>query len=125
MYRKRNGSQYFQKKSRNQVNKRISNIEEGPCPDYPPIIDRDGRKEREIVIRDFCHGETIEHVFTLYGSNDINCDQYLVFADGEQLFMNRRNKVVKNQTRKPFAIGWTGAGNFAISQFVRVRRFDG
>jgi hypothetical protein len=80
--------------------------------------------ERRIIIQDLRGEEIIEHKFDLYGANDINIDQYLIFENGKQLYINRQGKDVINQTRKRKVMGWTRAGAFAISQFVRVGRFE-
>lgn len=69
-------------------------------------VDRTGRCERQIVIRDLATGT--EHTFDLYASG-VRSDSYRIVVDGEVCLIKRR--------------GWTGVIALAGKCFVRVGRY--
>lgn len=122
-YKKRNGSRSFQRKSKNLTRGRLRAIENKTDPDYPkPIIFPEVR--RRITIECMEGGHT-KHIFELLDTKDKKrVDSYYISVDGEQLYKNRRGKIVKTQTRDKISKGWSKAMRFAESFFVRVGRFD-
>lgn len=122
-YKKHNGSRSFQHKAENLTRGRLRAIENKVAPDYlEPIIFPEVR--RRITI-ECMEGGYVKHVFELLDTKDKErIDSYYIRVDGEQLYKNRRGKIVKTQTRYKISKGWSKAMRFAESFFVRIGRFD-
>ena len=121
-YKKRRGSRSFQRKAKSLNRGRLRAIKNKLAPDYTePAIFPEVR--RRITIECMEGGYT-KHVFELLDTKDKErIDSYYIRVDGEQLYKNRRGKMVKTQTRDKISKGWSKAMRFAESFFVRIGRF--
>lgn len=107
--------------SRNQVNRRLENIQTAPPPEYPTELKFEKvRKQVIIVDQDFGKFD-IQHYELGYCSEGRN-DQFIVSYNGGRLFKNRRGKTVTNHTATPLVLGLTGVFDLAASKNFRIRR---
>jgi hypothetical protein len=121
-YKKRNGSRSFQRKAQNLTRGRLRAIERKPAPDYPET-ETFPEVRRRITI-ECMEGGYVKHIFELLDTEDKErIDSYYIRVDGQQLFKNRRGKIVKTQTRDKISKGWSKAMRFAEGFFVRIGRF--
>lgn len=113
----------LQEIARNQVNRRIENIQNAPPPDYPIELQfEDVRKHLILIDMDFGKFD-VQHYEMLhykYGRND----QFMLRYNGDQLYKNRRGKTVTNCTANPLIVGLTGVMDLAASKNFRIRRID-
>jgi len=76
---------------------------------------------KRIVITDYDFGEK-EYVFELLYYKHGRTDQYLIKVNGQQLYYNRRGKIVLNPTPNPVIMGLHEVYKLAMSKFHRIRR---
>lgn len=79
---------------------RLRQIEEGPSPDYPPVLPM---LRRRIIVQDFDFGE-IRHEINLYRTGRIDC--YCMEVDGIVV---------------AYRIGWSRATEKIRKAFLRVQ----
>lgn len=107
--------------SRNQVRRRQGNIQSSLPPDYPAKLQfEEVRKQVIIVDQDFGKFD-IQHYELLYYPDGRN-DQFTIRFNGDQLFKNRRGRIVVNYTMNPLTLGLTGVFALAASKNFRIRR---
>jgi hypothetical protein len=125
MYKKHNGSRSFQLQVKALNRGRLRALADKPCPDYlEPLIFPEVR--RRITIESFECGKTVKHVFELIDTkNKERVDSYYLRVDGQNLYINRRNKIVKTETRERLVKGWSKAMRFAEGFFIRIGRHNG
>lgn len=107
--------------SRNQVNKRLSNIQNSPSHDYPPELKFEEIRKQVIVVDQDFGKFCIQHYELGYHPEGRN-DQFTVSYNGDQLFKNRRGKLVTNHTATPLILGLTGVFDLVASKNFRIRR---
>lgn len=113
---------YLQELSRKQLKVKIGNIINGPCPDYPDYEFEPVRRHILIASIEGSKPEVI-HLELLH-SDKVRIDQYPIQCNGKQLHINRRGKVIWNESPKPLVLGFQDAVRLAASKFPRVGRFS-
>lgn len=107
--------------SRNQVNRRLENIQTSPPCEYPPELKFEGVRKQVIIVDQDFGKFGIQH-YELGHYPEGRNDQFTISYNGDKLFKNRRGKVVANHTATPLILGLTGVFDLAASKNFRIRR---